>query len=97
MEIAMYLTVRTTTALLALTLFAGVGHAAPGPALADNTGLVISVVDDSTNEDDAIDKEQNKLSSPEDAAPYAPSPSPQSSSSNNENDVIDMEQNKSDN
>jgi hypothetical protein len=50
----MYTTLRTTVALLALTLFAGIGHAAPMPTLNDDISLVISVVDDATSENDAI-------------------------------------------
>jgi hypothetical protein len=92
----MHMTVRTTIALLALTLFAGVGQAAPAPTLTDST-FVIPVVDDATNENDAIDMQQNKLPSPEDASTQAQTPSNQSSGHDNENKVIDQEQNKSDN
>ena len=56
---------RTTVAVIAL-LLAGAAQAAPVAIVADDaSSLVIKVVDDATDENDAIEMEENKLPSPE--------------------------------
>jgi hypothetical protein len=61
----MSLPVRTTLAALAVTLAVGASAAlaAPVPSLANQPSLVISVVDDSTSENDAITIERNQAPS----------------------------------
>jgi hypothetical protein len=73
--------IRTTLALAALTLFAGAAYAAP----AIDTRLVISVVDDSTSESDAMEQDQNTLpSSPDQGAGQTNPPAASSSTDDGE-------------
>ncbi len=52
---------RTTTAAIAIVLLAGAAQAAPVLTPANDTSLVIKVVNDSTSENDAIELEDNTL------------------------------------
>jgi hypothetical protein len=52
---------RITTALIALPLTAGLAQAAPVTTLKADDGLVIKVANDATNENDAIEFEEDTL------------------------------------
>jgi hypothetical protein len=77
--------IRTTLALAALTVFAGAAYAAPAFEPAIDTSLVISVVDDSTSESDAMEQDQNTLpSSPDQGAAETDPPAASSSTDDGE-------------
>ena len=96
----MYLPVRTTLAVLTLTLFgaAGAAQAAPVTLLDSGSSLVIAVVDDSTNESDALEIEENKLPNPEGSKANDPSPSMGAQpSGGDDNEATQLKDEKSDN
>ena len=81
---------RTSLAVLALTLLAGAAQATPVPALS-GSNLVITVADDATSENDAIQLDENtEPSSPGSAMEKAPStlPDPGEAKEMEESDVI---------
>ena len=84
---------RTTVAVIAL-LLAGAAQAAPVAIVADDTSsLVIKVVDDATNENDAIEMEENKLPSPEASDPSAADGAVPSGGDDNEATQLEQEKN----
>ena len=67
---------RTSLSIIAMTLLAGAAQAAPVPAPADTSSLVINVVSDATSEDDAIELDQNTLPNAGGGAMEKSQPSP---------------------
>jgi hypothetical protein len=84
---------RTTVAVIAL-LLAGAAQAAPVAVVADDTSsFLIKVVDDATNENDAIEMEENKLPSPEASDPSAADGAVPSGGDDNEATQLEQEKN----
>jgi hypothetical protein len=94
----MHLPVRTTLALVTLTLLSGAALAAPVPAVTAEPSLLVTVADDSTSENEAIELEQNKVPSPEGSTASDPSPAMGAQpSGGDDNEATQLEQEKQDN